>query len=393
MEKNNLKIILIVGVIVILVGGFFVLKFWKNEERKFEVDDVLIKISMEENTSLSREILISSYSELDFEIKSNVDFLSIGEQEFVLNSGEKKTVNLLFKIDGIEPGVYLGKMIVSGGEEDLEIPIVVEIETEEILFDSNLNIPVEYSIVYPGDSLVVENLVFNLENIGSKNIKIDYFIKDFNGKTIASASENLAVESNIPLTKVFPLSKDLSVGDYIVITMIKYENSIGTSTYLFKIANKNLEYYFSGDNFYMWVVFILLLIVILFVLYNMNQKDKFMLELSQQHKVELNKEFVALEKEKEKLESLPKEKRVPELKKLNEKKKKRVSVIHKIYKSRVKVIKKLKKHKKKDEIKQKLNEWKKQGYNVGEFSVLSPGKSKQGIKDSVSKLKKEGFKY
>ena len=394
MEKNKLKIILIIGLIVILVGGFFALKFWTVEEKEFGVDEVLIKVSMEENTSLSREILISSYSELDFKIQSDVDFLLINEKEFSISSGGRKKISLLFNVDGKEPGVYLGKMIVFGGEENIEIPIVVEIETEEVFFDSNLNIPVEYSIVYPGESLVVENLIFNLEGIGSKNIEVEYFVKDLNGRTIISFTpENIAVETNLPLTKVFSLPANIPVGDYIVITVIKYDGSVGTSTYLFKIANKNMDYYFSGDNFYMWIVFILLLIVILFVLYNMNQKDKFMLELSHQHKEGLKKEFVELEKEKEKLKSLPKEKREPELKKLKEKKKKRVAVIRKIYKSRVKVLKKLKKNKKKDEMKKKLNEWKKQGYNVGEFSAISSGKPEKGINERVSKLKEEGFKY
>ena len=44
-------------------------------------------------------------------------------------------------------------------------------------------------------------------------------------------------------------------------------------------------------------------------------------------------------------------------------------------------------------MKKKLNEWKKQGYNVGEFSVISSVKSKKGIKESVDKLKGEGFRY
>jgi len=383
-----------VGLIIILVGGFFALKFWGVEEKEFDVDEVLIKVAMKENTSLSREILISSYSELDFKIQSEVDFLLINEKEFKMNSGGRKKINLLFDINGKEPGVYLGKIIISGGKKNIEIPVVVEIETKEILFDSNLNIPIEYSIVYSGESFVVENQIFNLESIGSKNIEVKYFVKDLTGRTIIhSPPENIAVETNLPLTKVFSLPADIPSGDYIVITVIKHKNSIGTSTYLFKIANKNIDYYFSGDNFYMWVVFILLLVIILFILYNINQKDKFMLELSHQHKNELKKEFEKLEREREKLKSLPRKKRKPELKKLKEKKKKRVGVIHKIYKSRVKVLKKLKKNKKEDKMEKKLNEWKKQGYNVEEFSVISSGKSKKGLNESVKKLKEEGFKY
>ena len=67
--------------------------------------------------------------------------------------------------------------------------------------------------------------------------------------------------------------------------------------------------------------------------------------------------------------------------------------MHKIYRSRVKVIRKLKKGKKEDEIKKRLREWKKQGYNVGEFSAISSGKGKKGIRERVSDLKKEGFGY
>lgn len=390
--KNNLRLVLIAVMLLVLAGGFFVLKTGVlNKEKNFEVDMDVIRISMKENNSLRSEILVSSYSDLSFKVQSSLDFVLIESEEFLLNSGQEKRVGVLYDITGKEPGVYIGKIDVVGGENTITIPVILEIETEEIFFDSNLNVPVEYNVVYPGESLVVENIIFNLESIGSKNIQVDYFIKSFEGKIISSSeSENLVVESNTPITKTFSLPANTLVGDYVVITIIRYKDSVGTSTDFFKIANKNFEYYFSGDNFYMWIVFILLLIVILFILYNMRQKDQFLLELARQHREALSHESQKLKQEKEKLKKLPESKKKVELRKFKVKKKKRYGAIKSIYRRRVKVVKKLKKHKKKDEIKKKLREWKKQGYNVREFAIHS-GKNKIG--DKVGKFKKEGFKY
>jgi len=391
--KERLKLILVVSLVVIFLGAFIVLKFGNfNEEKEFDVDKVLIRVSMKENVSLSREILINSYSEQDFKIQSDIDFILTDDKEFKLGSGESKRVNFLFNIKGKAPGVYLNEINILGGKSEIAIPVIIEIETKEVLFDSSLNIPVEYTQVYPGENVIVENRIFNLENVGSKSVQIYYFVKSLDGKTLFSENENIAVESNTLMTKSFLMPDDAKVGDYIIINLIKYKNSVGISTSLFKVEDKSFEDYLSGDNFYMWVVFILLLVVIIFILYNMKQKDQFLLELASQHKTELNKELVALEKEKEKLEKLPLEKKKIELKDLETKKKKRVGIISKIYRSRVKVVKKLKKHKKENEIKKKLSEWKKQGYNVNEFSAIS-GKTDGNIEDKIKKFKKEGFKY
>lgn len=391
--KERLKLILVVSLVVIFLGAFIVLKFGNfNEEKEFDVDKVLIRVSMKENVSLSREILINSYSEQDFKIQNDIDFILTDDKEFKLGSGESKRVNFLFNIKGKAPGVYLNEINILGGKSEIAIPVIIEIETKEVLFDSSLNIPVEYTQVYPGENVIVENRIFNLENVGSKSVQIYYFVKSLDGKTLFSENENIAVESNTLMTKSFLMPDDAKVGDYIIINLIKYKNSVGISTSLFKVEDKSFEDYLSGDNFYMWVVFILLLVVIIFILYNMKQKDQFLLELASQHKTELNKELVALEKEKEKLEKLPLEKKKIELKDLETKKKKRVGIISKIYRSRVKVVKKLKKHKKENEIKKKLSEWKKQGYNVNEFSAIS-GKTDGNIEDKIKKFKKEGFKY
>ena len=216
-----------------------------------------------------------------------------------------------------------------------------------------------------------------------------YEVKDFEGNIIFSEEEDLVVETNILSNKVIPISSEINEGKYVFLVKIVYDGSVGTGSYIFDIYEPKAE--INVESIAMWIVFIMFLVVIIFIVYSMRQRDKLLLELKKQHQRELKKEHVKLCTDKGKLKKLSPKKRKVKLKTIKAKTQKKIKKINKIHRGRKKVLKKMiKKKKKTSEVKKQLNKWEKQGYNVSEFAVSRGGK-KNNTK-SVDKYKKQGYK-
>lgn len=396
---KNIKVFIILIILVIIILGFIIFKTglfanFISKKANFDVDNVLFKFSVKEGESFSKNLIISNNEKrIKLNVSSDLDFVSLSESEFFLNPQEKKVLEFVFNIKDKEPGVYIGKIRISGGGSALEIPIILEIETKEILFDSTINVPIDYSNVYIGEKMVIENRIFNFGAIGSKSIKVNYAIQDLKGKKIFSDEEDMIVESQILNTKVISIPENVEKGDYVFTAIIKYEDSVGTSSYFFKIVNKKTD--FMAEGISIWVAFILLSLIIGLLIYNLRQRDKIFLELNKQYRKALNTKLEKKKKEKKKIMRLKPLKRRIEIKKFNQRKKKEINVIKKIYRSRVKEIKKLKKVHNKKEIQKKIEQWKRQGYDTSILENKKENKIKplnlREIKKKIQEWKSKGY--
>ena len=88
-----------------------------------------------------------------------------GQEEFgVLDQFLKKIKN--FEQSALDPSL-----------NNFMREIILEIESKDPFFDININIPIRYEEVYPGEKFVAEIKLFNLENLGLKEVEIEYAIK------------------------------------------------------------------------------------------------------------------------------------------------------------------------------------------------------------------------
>lgn len=362
-----MKKIVLCFVLVLFVSLSFVAAF---EGRDFDVDSALLKMVVKEGDSVNKTLKITSYRGGDFSVdKNGLGFVSV-EGFFNLDFGEEKTLELRLDSEGLAPGIYFGEMLISSGTV-VAIPIIFEVESREVFFDSSISVPLEYSRVYVGGSLVIENRIFNLENIGLKNIDVHYFVKDFKGNSLFSEDENLAVETRTLNTKMVSISEDVEPGDYLFGVILKYGDSVGTSSYFFRISEEEVVSDRDSENYFLWVVVLLLIALIFFIIYYLKQRDKIFLELNRQYKREVMKQRSRKLKPREL--------------------KKRLVVVKKIYRERVRVVKKLKRRKGKKGVESKLAQWKKQGYNVDEF-FIGDESFKGNLKKRVEKFRKQGYK-
>ena len=73
------------------------------------------------------------------------DIVNAIDNNFIIKPGQTKIVRLNFSsfnsVEGIEeaPEVYIGKILVKTDSYEKDVPVVVEIESKNVLFDMNLN--------------------------------------------------------------------------------------------------------------------------------------------------------------------------------------------------------------------------------------------------------------
>ena len=165
------------------------LSFAASASPDLEVSSLLLKVSLKENEKVTRSFTITSPKSSDYSLEVvSVPGLSINEQSFVLGEGEKKTIDILFDSKGIAPAVYVGSIDISSLKEILSLPVVLEVESQDVFFDANLDIPPVYTEIAPGGKIVAQVKIFDLtsgggiseeaDNLGTTSIDLEYNVLD-----------------------------------------------------------------------------------------------------------------------------------------------------------------------------------------------------------------------
>jgi len=216
----------------------------EKPELQFTVDQTLLKVLIKEYESLTRTIRITNTDDKDLSFTletshSVSDLIKLSETEFVLPPGQTKNIETSFVSvsGGVEykPGTYSGELIVTAGGVSRRIPVIIEIESRNVLFDTNLNIKSMYKRVNQGDELLVGIKVYNLQGNRPTSINMEYNIKDLESNTVVTESESVVVATQADFLKSFTIPSNLQPGVYIFNVNTKYGSSVGTSSYLFEV--------------------------------------------------------------------------------------------------------------------------------------------------------------
>jgi len=255
----EVAIVFLVALVIIISALFFiqnrnlVLSRITVEESfvPFEIDQILIKVLVKEKEFIEKELRVMNIGneEVDIDVKvlGISDIVNVLDDSFAIKPGQTKIVKLNFSsfdsTRGIEqaPGVYIGKIVAKTGSYERELPVVIEIESKNVLFDMNLNPVARDRKVLQGSSTTFEIRVFNLKSIESFNVDMDFFVKDINGNTIISERESVVVKTQASFFKTLKIPDNLKTGDYIFVAQASLGNSVGTSSYLFEVEEVEKE--------------------------------------------------------------------------------------------------------------------------------------------------------
>jgi hypothetical protein len=385
-----------------LCGAFIFLFLISLASASFETSSVLLKVSVQEKDSTSSSFSISGDIGGEFSLELvNLQGVNVSEREFVLQAGETKKINVGFDSKGLKPGVYIGSIKISGPKKVSYLPVIFEIETADLFFDMNLDIPPEYSEVSPGDKVVAQIKVFDLtsggtnDKLGVQPVELGYYVYGVDGGILSSESENVVVDKTVQLTKTLSIPEDAKEGNYVFAAVAKYGSSVGSSSQLFSVKKKSV-FDMGGSNsntlLILGGVLAFFVIIILFFVYLIKDRDKFVIELKKYHSEELKAGKKLLYAQ---AKIVGRKKKVSE-KVLEREVEGKIKELRKKQEQRVAELKTLKKKGNVKEMARRVKEWKTKGYGVGglEYKLkgLSVSEMKNILKKWNKKYKTEGYK-
>ncbi|MEK6936013.1 MAG: hypothetical protein AABW67_04435 [Nanoarchaeota archaeon] len=404
--KRGLKIFIWALVIVLLlvsIGIFVNYYFFGNDKtQEFDLDTLFLKVALKEGGESVNNIKvtnINSYSE-NFSIQINGinNLIKLDEYNFVLEPDKTKNIKIIFNASNQNSGVYLGALKIFSNGNTKEVPIILEIETKEVLFDGNLNLFPQTTNIIPGQKLNAEIKIFDLTTIGigKSNLELTYAIKSFDGRNIIFESENVVVDTRLDYSRSIDLPKNIRLGDYVLYTLLKYKNSTGTSSAFFKIIDEKESSQQASNKIIYLIIglfgFFFLIFLGLFV-YSLFFRDKMMKDMELMYKRELRKQRELIKGQRKLVSS---ESRNPREKKefrkeLSRVEKQRIKALKELRRHKIKEFKSIKKHYKGNDLQKQLNKWKKQGYDTNVLDKTYKLPDIKSIRKKINKWKKQGY--
>ncbi|MDP7141422.1 MAG: hypothetical protein QF506_03605 [Candidatus Woesearchaeota archaeon] len=258
-EGNSKRIFVVVFLLFLIIlfsGSFYTIFTERSTDKgcfagdeaaaKIDVDQILIKVLIKSKEFLNRTIRVMNIgddiSNIEIMVKGVEDIVSVSDNSFILKSGQTKRVDTTFSTinreKGIEhrPDVYIGKLEVVSAGVVKTVPLIVEIESKNILYDMNLNPLARGRVIYPGEKVTIEVKLFNLEDLKPVNIDMEYFVRDLEGNTIISESETVVVQNQASFFKTISIPNNFRSENYVFIALAKYGTSTGTASYLFEVS-------------------------------------------------------------------------------------------------------------------------------------------------------------
>ncbi len=271
----------LLALILTLVGVLFVSDIGLTSSSDvaptdLDIDQIMIKILLNEGETLESEFRVMNIGNGVTNVNLNYDFydmLSLSDTEFELNPGETKVVTIKFNsvVGDIEyaPGIYIGNIDVESEGGVSVLPIIVEVESTEVLFDMNIIFPTVDII--PGSDVNPTVRLYNLMGEDALSLDIEYFVKDIDGNSLYTESETVVVDSQVSFTKNIDFPENFRTGTYVFGAIASYAGSSGTSSYVFDVveASSGIQSsltFCSWTNPTCWLVGLIIIMLVLFVL-------------------------------------------------------------------------------------------------------------------------------
>jgi len=285
-------------------GGFFEGGIEEEVEDEeliyFDLDVESINIKLNQGETKQEEIKIRNNGEVgsNFLVRQERlgEFILIENNSFFLNPGEERVIPLDFLArENSVPDLYLGKIIVESEGSSKEVFVSVEIASKKALFDVKTNIPLRYRNIRSGEELVVDVELFNLGEVGKVDVVVEYSLRDKDNNVILIEHEELAVETEISLKKIFVTPLNLEGGDYVFYVRVLYGDSVASSSSWFSIKGQTAIPW-PSVILYVILLFILFTIIRLYQLYVKEQRKENVKKYEEEEKKEEKKK--KLEKNK-----------------------------------------------------------------------------------------------
>ena len=150
-------------------------------------------------------------------------------------------------------------------------------DSKRPLFDVNVMVLPEYKSDFPGQEALIDISIFNLRGFGKIDAIVDYQIRNSQGKTLGSTTENITIETKAKFIRSIVVPDGLIPGNYLAFAGISLGNSsLGSSSDSFEVKEPEAKKPVKDDQFVFnaSLVAMLLILVSIISIYWFSKKPK-----------------------------------------------------------------------------------------------------------------------
>ena len=211
----------------------------------------------------------------------------------------------------------------------------------------------------------------------------------------------MIIDERLDYSKSLDIPKNIRLGNYVLVTIIKYTDSIGiqsvgTSSMYFSVVEEGVDEVGLSEKTIIYILimfgFFFLIFLGLFI-YSLFFRDKMLKEMDREYRTELGKQRKMIEgqgkQDYSKLETSAEKKEYK--KELEEIKKQRFNALKQVKKKKFTEFKSIKKKYKGNQRKQQLQVWKRKGYDTSILEKKYKMPNINNIKAKVRAWKRKGY--
>ncbi len=246
-------------------------------QKDFSLSPSSIKAELVIGEATTKEVTITNTGSTalsgEIEVVGVKDYVLLPAYSFSLAKGETASIDV--NIIAKKLGLFSGKLVFTSNGIEKEIPIIIEVETEMILFDVTIDIPTEYAEVEAGDLLPAQVTLLSMGLPKKVDVYLTYSLSDMEGNVIPMGYETLAVEKQLSFVKEFEIPKNLKTGDYVISVEARYADSVAVAGDIFKIIAKKYIEEPGAVKIWPWILLLIIIIILLTIIFNIRSYKMF----------------------------------------------------------------------------------------------------------------------
>lgn len=418
-KKKKIMFGIMLIFLILVSAWFFINK--SSDKSSFAVDNTLVESKIKVGESASDNVEVHNLGEgsnFEANLVGFEGLAILSEYNFYLDSSESKTIKILFNDSILVPGSYVGYLSIKDKFDEKKIPIILSIDSKISLFAINLDVAPENKHLQIGGATKTNLEFLSLSDTKPHTVKLSYYIRDIEGKTIISEQKETVITFSLSINKIINLPEEINEGDYIFTVILTYGESLTSSSYIFSVDTEKEQ----GSLFSVWTlsIFIFFFVVVVFVLigYMFYERNRLFSKLKSQQARQIR--FYSSQIDKQQKKSLLRVKTEKErqkiLRKFRETKKKILEGIRAEQIKQKKDFERIRKERGDKAVEKKIKDWKKSvypravkqaelshglriklnvlesAYNGGYISKKSYTKGKERINNIKRKLKRNVYK-
>lgn len=259
-----------------LLCVFFIVPF---ANASLSVNSPVIHASASQGEFVSQDLSILNQGrsqKLSISSKQANPFFTFEDSLIILNEGESYSISLKFDSVKLSKGIYVGSIQIDGEFDSIIVPAILEVPSEQTLFDISIIENPSYSQLSPGSSFSPNINVYNLRSIES-DATLEIALYDLEGSILTRSVQEVNVLNSVEINPSLDIPDSISYGQYVLAIKVIRGDSVGTASSVVSVSEEKIALSPSNNSktlFYIIFLVVFLLIAFLVINYYWTQRLK-----------------------------------------------------------------------------------------------------------------------